>query len=137
MTNVAEWIALGVVVVAVTGFLSYLVWLNALALGHTKRDIRPRLVTVWLCLAATIVVLAGARALLGGPILSYSASAGGLHLSWGRPDGIFTTLAAVFLVGILLFVALRNVRQLQEPPKPDSGEHDPTTQDSQQHTTQL
>ncbi len=115
MTYLSEWISMGVVVVAVTGFLSYLVYLKALALGHPKCDIRSRLVTVWLCLAATIVVLAGARALLGGPIVSYSAGAGELHLSWGRPGGIYTTLAAVFLVGILLFVALRNVRRLQEP----------------------
>jgi len=136
MTNVAEWIAMGVVVVAVTGFLSYLVWLKALALGHPKRDIRPRLVTVWLCVAATIVVLAGARALLGGPIVSYSAGAGGLHLNWGRPGGIFTTLSAVFLVGILLFVALRNVRRLQEPPEPSADEHDRADQDSQQHRPQ-
>ncbi len=137
MTNVAEWIALGVVVVAVTGFLSYLVWLKALALRHPKRDIWRGLIMVWLCLAATIVVLAGARALLGGPIVSYSAGAGGLHLSWDRPGDIFTTLAAVFLVGILLFVALRNVRRLQEPPEPDSGERGSTIQDSQQHTPQL
>jgi len=134
MTNIAEWIAMGVVVVATTGFLSYLVWLKALALRHPKRDIWRGLIMVWLCLAATIVVLAGARALLGGPIVSYSASAGGLHLSWGRPGGIFTTLSAVFLVGILLFVALRNVRRLQELPESDPGEHGPTIQDSQQHT---
>jgi len=107
---------MGVAVLAATAFLSYLVHLKATALGHPKRDIQRGLVMIWLCLAATIVVLAGARALLGGPILSYSAGAGGLHLSWGRPGGIFTTLAAVFLVGILLFVALRNVRRLQEPP---------------------
>jgi len=93
MTNVAEWIALGVVVVAVTGFLSYLVWLKALALRHPKRDIWRGLIMVWLCLAATIVVLAGARALLGGPIVSYSAGAGGLHLSWDRPGDIFTSLS--------------------------------------------
>ena len=137
MTNIAEWIAMGVVVVAVTGFVSYLVYLKALALGHPKRDIWRGLIMVWLCLAATIVVLAGARALLGGPIVSYSAGAGGLHLSWGRPGGIYTTLAAVFLVGILLFVALRNARRLQEPPESDPGEHGPTIQDPQQHTPQL
>ncbi len=137
MINIAEWITMGVVVVAVTGFLSYIVWLKALALGHPKRDIRRGVIMVWLCLVAAIVVLAGARALLGGPILSYSAGAGGLHLSWDRPGGIFTTLAAVFLVGILLFVALRNVRRLQELPESDSDEHGPTIQDSQQHTPRL
>jgi len=130
MTNIAEWIAIGVVVVAVTGFLSYLVWLKALALGHPKRDIWRGLIMVWLCLAATIVVLAGARALLGGPIVSYSAGAGWLHLSWGRSGGIFTTLAAVFLVGILLFVALRNVRRLQEPSGSTSDECDHGSRDS-------
>ena len=130
MTNIAEWIAMGVVVVAVTGFVSYLVYLKALALGHPKRDIWRGLIMVWLCLAATIVVLAGARALLGGPIVSYSAGAGGLHLSWGRPGGIFTTLAAVFLVGILLFVALRNVRRLQEPSGPTSDECGHSSRDS-------
>ncbi len=119
MTNIAEWIAMGVVVVAATGFLSYLVWVKALALGHPRRDIWRGLIMLWLCLVAAIVVLAGARALLGGPILSYSASAGGLHLSWGKPGGIFTTLAAIFLVGVLLFVALRNTRRLQEPPESD------------------
>ena len=121
---------MGVVVVAVTGFLSYLVYLKALALGHPKRDIWRGLIMVWLCLAATIVVLAGARALLGGPIVSYSAGAGGLHLSWGRSGGIFTTLAAVFLVGILLFVALRNVRRLQEPSGPTPDECDHSSRDS-------
>ena len=130
MTNIAEWIAMGVVAVAVTGFVSYLVWLKALALGHPKRDIWRGLIMVWLCLAATIVVLAGARALLGGPIVSYSAGAGGLHLSLGKPGGIFTTLAAVFLVGILLFVALRNVRRLQEPSGPTSDECGHSSRDS-------
>jgi len=137
MTNTAEWIAMGVVVAAAAVFLSYLVYLKATALGHPKRDIRRGVIMVWLCLAATIVVLAGARALLGEPILSYSAGAGGLHLNSGGPGGILTTVAAVLLVGILLFVALRNVRRLQEPPESGPVEHGSADPNSQQHTTQL
>ncbi len=136
MTNVAEWIAMGVVVAAAAAFLSYLVYLKAIALGHPKRQIWLTLVVIWLCLMATTVVLAGARALLGGPILSYSATAGGLHLNWGRPGAIYITIAAVFLVGILLFVVLRNIRQLQEPPEPSPDEYDRVNQDSQQHRPQ-
>ena len=71
---------------------------------------------VWLSLLATIVVLAGTRAILGGPIIEYAAHRGGFRLGGDRPESFYITAAALLVVGILLYVALRTVRQLQEPP---------------------
>jgi hypothetical protein len=137
MTNIAEWIAMGVVVAAATAFTSYLVYLKAAAVGHPKRDIWRGLIMVWLGLVAAVVVLAGARAIVGGPIISYSSYQGGLRLSWDRPVAIYTTISALILVGIVLYLALRNVRRLQEPPKSGPDDHDCANSNSQQHTTQV
>ena len=106
---------MGVVVIGVAVFLSYLVYLKATQLGHQEAVIWRALGIVWLCLAAAVVVLAGARAILGGPIIQYSATQGGLRLSSDRPDSLYITIGTLVVVGILLYAALRTVRQLQQP----------------------
>ncbi len=116
MINTAEWIAIGLAVTGATVFLSYLVYVKATDLGHRAAAIWRGLVMVWLCLVATIVVLAGARSILGGPIIEYSSRQGSFRLGGDAPAGFYITAAALIVVGILLYVALRTVRQLQEPP---------------------
>ncbi len=120
MNNATEWIAIGAVVTGATIFFSYLVYLRATALGHHPRGIWRALVIVWLCLVATIVVLAGARAILGGPIIEYAAHRGSFRLGGDRPESFYVIAAALVVVGLLLYVALRTVRQLQESPDDDA-----------------
>jgi len=133
MTYLAEWITMGIVVVAAAAFVSYLVYLKATALGHSPAHIRRGLSRVWLCLLAAVVVLAGARAIVGGPIISYSPFQGGLRLDLEQPAGTYITICAIALVGILAYVALHNIRQLQHPPDltANKAPTDNRSQDSQ------
>ena len=119
MTNLTEWITIAVAVLAATAFFSYLVRIKATVLGHPARAIWRGLLLVWLCLAAAIVVLAGARATLGGPIIEYSASGGGFRLGADGSESVFVAGAALIVVAILLYVSLRTVRQRQEPVSSD------------------
>ena len=122
MIGTAEWIAMAVAVTAATAFFSYLVYVRAADLGHAPRVIWRGLLLVWLCLAAAIVVLAGARAILGGPIIQYSAGSGGFSLGTDAPGSLFVTIAALIVVAVLLYVSLHTVRQLQQPPGDDLQE---------------
>ena len=126
----SEWIAVIVVVTAATAFFSYLVYVRAADLSHPPRVIWRGLLAVWLCLAAAIVVLAGARAILGGPIIRYSAGGAGFSFSTNAPGSLLVTVAALIVVALLLYFSLHTVRQLQEPPKSDQAR--PPSDDSQE-----
>ncbi len=130
MIDTTEWIAVAVVVTAATAFFSYLVYARAADLGHPRRAIWRGLLLVWLCLGAAIVALAGARAILGGPIIQYSADSGGFSLSTDAPGSLFVTVAALIVVALLLYVSLHTVRQLQQPPNSDQAP--PPSDDSQE-----
>ena len=119
MIDTTEWIAVAVAVTAATAFFSYLVYARAADLGHPRRAIWRGLLLVWLCLVVAIIVLAGARTILGGPIIQYSAGGGGFSLSTDAPGSLFVTVAALIVIALLLYVSLHTVRQLQQPPNSD------------------
>ena len=124
MTNLGVWLGMGATVIAAVAFLSHLIYIGATSAGHPAREVWGTLGLIWLCLVAAIVTLAGARVIMGGTLVEYTASQGGLHLGSARPISYYAPAGALVVVGLLLYVALRAARRLQEPPDADGGPGD-------------
>ncbi len=123
MITITEWIGFGACVIAATALLSYLIYVKAVSEGHPPGVIWRALAVVWLCLGAAMAVLITARALLGGAL--FDLSLGQETVKWwvGGSHQIYVGAAAAAILVGLLWLALRSVRRLQEPPvSPDTEE---------------